>query len=67
MAKKYYATCHNFGPILKIVINDGDQYFENKIIFMSKNLHSAMCQSLINRWQSMMLTLHHGYNYNGFA
>jgi hypothetical protein len=65
--KNYYATCHNFGSLLIIIINDGDQYVESKIIFMSKNLHSVKCQILIDRWQSMMLTWHHGYNYNGVA
>ncbi len=40
--KNYCATCHNFGPLLIIIINDGDQSFENKIIFMSKNLHSVV-------------------------
>ncbi len=35
--------CHNFGPSLTIIIDDGDQYFEKKIIFMSKNLHNVMC------------------------
>ncbi len=32
----YYATCHNLKPSLIIIMNNGDQYFENKIIFMSK-------------------------------
>jgi hypothetical protein len=39
---------HNFEPSLIIIMNDGDQYFEKKIIFMSTNLHSATCQNLIN-------------------
>jgi hypothetical protein len=29
-------------------MNDGDQYFEKKTIFMSKIFHNAMCQILIN-------------------
>ncbi len=37
----YYATCHNLGLSLTIIMNDGDQYFKKKIIFTSKNLHSA--------------------------
>jgi thymidine kinase len=41
--KNYCATCHNFEPSLTIVINDENQYFEKKIIYMLKNLPSAMC------------------------
>jgi hypothetical protein len=26
----YYATYHNFGPSLTIIMDDGDQYFEKK-------------------------------------
>ncbi len=37
------ATCHNFKPSLTIIMDDGDQYFEKKIIFKFKNRHSAMC------------------------
>ncbi len=40
--------CHNIGPSLIIIMNDGDQYFKNKIIFMSKNLHNATYQILID-------------------
>ncbi len=36
------AMCHNFGPSLTIIIDDGDQYFEKKIFFMSKNLPNAI-------------------------
>jgi len=63
----YYATCHNFEPSLIVIMNDGVQYFENKIIFMSENLHSATCWILIYGWQSMMSTWHHGCNYYGVA
>jgi hypothetical protein len=42
------AMCHNLEPSLIIIMNDGDQYFKNEIIFMSKNLNNAMCQILIN-------------------
>jgi len=35
--------------------------------FLSKNIHNAMCQNLMDRWQSMTSTWHHGYNYNGVA
>jgi hypothetical protein len=48
--KIYCATCHNFGSSLTIIMNDGNQYFEKKIFFMSKNIHSAMCQILIDGW-----------------
>jgi hypothetical protein len=60
----YYAMCHNCGPPLTIIMNDENQYFKKKKI-MSKNLYSTMCQIVINGWQSMMLTWHHGCNYNG--
>ncbi len=42
-----HATCHNFEPSLIIIMNDGDQYFDKKMIFMSKNLHNTTCQILI--------------------
>jgi hypothetical protein len=29
-------------------MNNGDQYFEKKIIFMSKKFHNAMCHILMN-------------------
>jgi hypothetical protein len=45
---KNCATCHNFEPPLTIIMDDGDQYLEKKINFMSKNLHSAMCEILID-------------------
>ncbi len=61
----YYAMCHNIKPSLTIIMNDGDQYFEKKI--MSKNFHNVMCQILINGWQSMTLAWHHGCSYNGVA
>jgi hypothetical protein len=63
----YYATCHNFKPLLIIKMNDGDQYFEKKTIFMSKNLHNATCQILISGWQSMTSSWHHECSYNGIA
>jgi len=46
----YCATCHNLRPSLIIIMNDGNQYFKKIIIFMLKNLHSAMCQILIDGW-----------------
>ncbi len=36
-------------------------------IYIAKNLHSAMCQILIDGWQLMMLAWHHGCNCNGVA
>jgi len=59
------ATCHNKRPSLTIIMNDGNQYFEKKI--MLKNLHNVTCQILINGWKSMTSTWHHGYSYNGVA
>jgi hypothetical protein len=44
----YHAMCHNLGSSLTITMNDEIQYFKKKIIFMSKNLHNATCQNLIN-------------------
>ncbi len=46
--KNYHATCHNFVPSLTNIMNDGNQYFEKKKNCMSKNVHSATCQILIN-------------------
>jgi hypothetical protein len=46
-------------------MNDGNQYFKKTI--MTKNLHNSMCQILIDGWQSMTSTWHHGCNYNGVA
>ncbi len=57
--------CQNFKPSLKIIMDDGDQYFEKKIV--SKNLHNVRCQILIDGWQLIMSTWHHGCSYNGVA
>ncbi len=57
------ATCHNFGPSLTIIMDDGDQCFKKKIFFMYKNLHNVMSQILIDGWQLMMLTWHHGCSF----
>jgi len=46
--KNYCATCHNLRPSITIITNNGDQYLEKTIVFMSKNFHSVMCQILIN-------------------
>ncbi len=45
-----FLLCHvsQLGPSLTIIMNSGDQYFENKIVFMSKFFHNATCQILIN-------------------
>jgi hypothetical protein len=58
--------CHNLGPSLTITMEDGDQYFEN-FNFMSKKFHNAMCYIIIDGWQLMNSTWHHGCNYNGVA
>ncbi len=42
----YCAMCHNIIPWLIIIMNDGDQYFEKKI--MSKNIDNVTCQILID-------------------
>jgi hypothetical protein len=44
----YYATCHNLKPSLIIIMDNGDQYFEKKIIFLFKIFHSATCYILID-------------------
>jgi hypothetical protein len=41
--KNYCAMCHNFKPSLIIIMDDGNQYFEKNINFMSKIIHSAKC------------------------
>jgi hypothetical protein len=38
-------TCRNLGLLLTIIMDNGYQYFEKKI--MSKNLHNATCHILI--------------------
>jgi len=42
-------------------MDNGDQYFEKKIIFMSKFFHNATCWILKDGWQLIMC------NYNGVA
>jgi len=39
----YYATCRNFEPSLTITIDYLNQYLRKKVVFRSKNVHSAMC------------------------
>jgi hypothetical protein len=63
----YCTKCHNFEPSLTIIMDDGDQYFEKKIVFMSKFFHNATCYILIYGWQLMTLAWHHGWNYNWVA
>jgi hypothetical protein len=38
----YYATCHNFGQSLIIMMDDGDQYFEKK---MSSTTQKWSCKA----------------------
>jgi hypothetical protein len=45
-------------------MDGGDQYFKKIIIFMLKNLHNATCSILMDGWQLMMWTWHHGCSYN---
>jgi hypothetical protein len=56
-------VCHNFIPSITIIMKIN--VFEK--IIVSKNLHNAMCQTLITGWQLMTLAWHHGCNYNGVA
>jgi len=35
------AMCHNFGPSLITIMDDGDQYFKKNKMF--KNFHGATC------------------------
>jgi len=42
----YCATCHNLGPSLTIIMDNGNQYFEKKLMF--KKLHNATCHILID-------------------
>ncbi len=48
---KNCVMCHNLKLSLTIIMNDGDQYFKNKIIFMSKNLQCHV--SNFNIWMTM--------------
>jgi hypothetical protein len=64
VAKKYCATCHNFGPSLIIIIDDGDQDFKK---YIYPKIFIVSCVKLIDGWQLMMSTWHHGCNYNGVA
>jgi hypothetical protein len=48
VAKFYCAMCHNLGPSLIIIMDDGDQYFEK-----NKNVqffYNATCHILIDGW-----------------
>ncbi len=65
MAIFYYATCHNLGPSLTIIIDDGNQYIY--IFLKAKNLHNATCQILMDGWKLVISTWHYGYNCNGVA
>jgi hypothetical protein len=46
MLQFFIAACHKLGPSLTIMMDNGDQYFQKTI--MSKNLHNATCQILID-------------------
>jgi hypothetical protein len=49
--KNYYATCHNLGPSLTIIIDDGNQYFENNNNYVKKSLWCHV--SYFNRWMTL--------------
>ncbi len=38
-----FTICHNLRSSLTIILDDKNQYFEKKIIFISKKFHSATC------------------------
>jgi hypothetical protein len=63
--KNYCAMCHDFEPSSTIIMDNGDQYFKKKLC--PKNLHTATCQILIDKWQLMKSTLHRGCSYNEIA
>ncbi len=42
--KIYCAMCHNFEPSLTIIMDDERSKLQKINKFMSKNLHSIMCQ-----------------------
>jgi len=47
-------------------MDDGDQYFEMNN-FNVNFFHNATCQILMDGWQLMTLTWHHGCSYNVIA
>jgi hypothetical protein len=58
------ATCHN----LKLsLMDDGDQYFKNKIKLCLNFFIVPCVRYLMNGWWSMLLAWHHECNYNGVA
>jgi len=63
----FYSTiCHNLIPSLTIIMKDGNQYFEKKKL--GPKIFIMPCvKFLINGWQSMKSTWHHGCIYNGVA
>jgi hypothetical protein len=61
MVKKLLCHMSQFQMSLTIIMDDGDEYFN---FFMSKNLPNVMCQNLIDGWQLMTSTWHHGCSYN---
>jgi hypothetical protein len=50
-----YATCHNLEPSLIIIVNNGDQYFENKII-CPKNFIVPHGSKLFKVYQNLVTT-----------
>ncbi len=62
----YCATCHKFGPLLIIIIDNTNQYFKNNNLKI-KNPYNATCQILMDGRKWLMLTLCYGCNYSGIA
>jgi len=62
--KNYYAMCHNLGPSLTIIIDNGNQYFKK---IRSKNCHSATFQILMNGWKLVTSTWHYGCSCSAIA
>jgi hypothetical protein len=44
-----------------------NQYFEKNKIYIQKHFIVSRVKFLIDGWQSMKSTWHHGCNYNGIA
>jgi hypothetical protein len=59
-----FVTCHNLGLSLTMIMDNGDQYFEKKIL-CPKIFIMPHVKFLIDVWQLMTLTWHHGCSYNG--
>jgi hypothetical protein len=63
----FYATCHNLGPLVLIIIDAENWYSKDKIIFKLKTPHSAMCEILMDGWKLVTSTWRYGCSYSGVA